>query len=143
MSLSCTPQQQTKRRLGVLTVAVAMVATGSLSAADPSITSNQAKEHIGKRVTVCGKVVSIGHVLIKRQGGQQTFLHFDQPPPQSPFMVVIIGGDQFSGGLFYGIEKKVDQKNVCATGYVKKHDEAAMMVVDAPNQLKVMDDAKQ
>jgi hypothetical protein len=115
----------------------------SLSAADPPITSEHAKDYIGKRVTVCGKVVSIGHVLVKRQGGKQTFLHFDQPPPQSPFMVVIIGGDQFSGGLFYGIEKKVDQKNVCATGYVKKHDEAAMMVVDAPNQLKVMDDAKQ
>lgn len=131
------------RRPVAQAVAMAVGVVAALSAAEPSITSDHAREYIGKRVTVCGKVVAIGHVLAKRQGGKQTFLHFDQAPPQSPFMAVIIGGDQFSGGMFWGIEKKVDQKNVCVTGYVKSHDADTMMLLNAPNQLKVIDDAKQ
>ena len=108
----------------------------SVWAADSPITSAEAKDHVGKRVTVCGNIVSIGQVLARRQGGKQTFLHFDQAPPNAAFTAVIVGGDLF-GSPFWGIEKKVEHKNVCVTGYVKNHDGTILMVLDGPNQLKV------
>jgi hypothetical protein len=85
-------------------------------------------------------VAGIGHAVTSGRGGKQTFLHFDRVPPQCPFMAVIVGNDLFGGGAFYGIEKKVEQKRICVTGYVKRQGEIPMMLLDAPNQLKIMDD---
>lgn len=112
-----------------------------VGAADPPITAAEAKDHVGKRVTVCGNVAAIGRVLAKREGGAQVFLHFDAPPPDTPMSAVIIGSDTF-GSPFWGIDKKVQQKHVCTTGYVKNHDGKLLMVLDAPNQLKIVGDAK-
>lgn len=131
------------RRIGAVSLAIAVPFVAALFAADPPITSDQAKDHVGKRVTVCGDVVSTGKALAKGQGGKQKFLHFDQAPPHSPFTAVIIGGDLAGGGVFFGIEKKVEHKHVCVTGYVQDHDGTLIMRIDAPNQLKVMGDAKQ
>ena len=80
-------------------------------------------------------------MLAKRQGGAQIFLHYDAPPPNSPMSAVIIGSDLF-GSPFWGIDKKVQNKHICTTGYVKNHDGSLLMVLDAPNQLKVVGDAK-
>jgi hypothetical protein len=124
-------------------IVVALVALASavpLRAADPPITADEAKDHIGKRVTVCGNVAGVGHAIASGRGGKQTFLHLERMPPQCPFMAVIVGNDLFGGGMFYDIEKKVEHKRICVTGYVKRLGEVPMMLLDAPNQLKVEDD---
>jgi hypothetical protein len=112
-----------------------------LYAGDPSITSAQARERIGKRATVCGQVVSVSHVAAPRAGGEQVFLHFDEPPPNTPFIVGIIGTDLINGA-FRGIAKTVEHKTVCATGHIKTRGTTPLMVVTGPNQLKITDDAR-
>jgi hypothetical protein len=128
----------------LIVVALAVLASAaSVTAADPPITAAEAKDYVGKRVTVCGDVVAIGHAQAKGQGGKQTFLHFDQAPPDCPFMAVIIGNDLAGGGFFFGIDKKVQGKRTCVTGYVKRQGTMPMMILDAPNQLKISDAAGQ
>jgi len=126
-----------KFRLSLIVVSAALASIVSLRAADSAITAAEAKDHIGKRVTVCGDVVAIGRASAKRQGGHQTFLHFDQAPPNCPFTAVVIGNDTAGGGLFYDIDKKAAGKHACVTGYIKRHDEMPIMLLDAPNQLKL------
>jgi hypothetical protein len=125
----------------VFAVSVSLVVGVGLDAADPPITAGQARERIGKRATVCGEVVSVVRVQAPRAGGEQVFMHFDQPAPESPFIVGIIGTELLNGA-FRGIEKAVDHKTVCATGNIKTRGTTPLMVLTGPNQLKITDNAR-
>lgn len=112
-----------------LTVVLAVVALQAASV--PTITADEARDYVGKRVTVCGEIVAIGRAFSKRNGGKQIFLHFDKKPPESPFTAVVIGL-QFE--TFWNLDKAV-HKRACATGYVRNHDGLVHVVIDAYNQL--------
>lgn len=127
-----------RARLFVFAVSVSVVVSVSLHAADPPITASQARERIGKRATVCGDVVAAIRVQAPRAGGEQLFLHFDEAPPNSPFIVGIIGTELLEKA-FRGIDKAVQHKTVCATGNIKMKDTTPLMVVTGPNQLKITD----
>jgi hypothetical protein len=126
------------RTVAVVVVSLASLAGGVLSAADPPITSAEARERVGKRATVCGEVVSVIQMAAPRAGGEQLFLHFDEPPPNSPFIVGIIGTELINRA-FRGIAKTVEHKTVCATGHIKMKGTTPLMVVTGPNQLKITD----
>lgn len=125
-------------------VVVVLALSWSVAArtADPPISAAEAKDHIGKRLTVCGVVTASSHAIAPGRGGKQTFLYFDQAPALSKFVAVVVGNDLAGGGVFFGIEKRVEQKHVCITGYIKPRGaDGAMMLLDAPNQLKIVEDA--
>jgi hypothetical protein len=64
-------------------------ADAATSAASGQLTAAEAKDHIGKKLIVCGTVVSARHAT--RSRGQPTFLNLDKPYPNQIFTVVIWG----------------------------------------------------
>jgi hypothetical protein len=128
-------------RTSIVATCVAILVSGSSYAADPPIAANQARDRIGKRATVCGEVVSVVRVQTPRAGGEQLFMHFDEPPPNSPFIVGIIGTELLNVA-FRGVDKAVDHKTVCATGNIKLKGTTPLMVITGPNQLKITDPAR-
>ena len=77
------PSQSALLRAALLCAAVAvailLLAFGSI-AAQHKLSATEAKDHIGDRGTVCGKVVSTRYAVSTR--GQPTFLNLDTPYPQ-------------------------------------------------------------
>ena len=126
-----------RTRPSVIAASCVILVVVSVHAADPPITASQAGEHIGRRATVCGDVVAAVRMPAPRAGGEQLFLHFDQPPPNSPFIVGIVGTDLLNIA-FKGIAKKVEHRTVCVTGNIKTKGTTPFMLVTGPNQLKVM-----
>src|SRR5262245_57928799 len=71
------------------------MARSDLDASDApgqSINPAGAKNHIGKRQTVCGVVVSASYAA--RSPGRPTFLYLDEPYPGRAFTAVIQGEDR-------------------------------------------------
>jgi hypothetical protein len=60
------------------------------------ITAAEAKNHIGDRVTVCGKVASTHYA--KNSKGEPTFLNLDEPYPKEIFTILIWGSDRVKFG---------------------------------------------
>lgn len=59
----------------------------SLRAQTKRITAAEAKDHIGDRATVCGKVASTHYA--KSSKGEPTFLNLDKPYPKEIFTILI------------------------------------------------------
>jgi hypothetical protein len=129
-------------RFGCVLVLVVGLPVVPLHAGDAPIPAAQARDRVGKRATVCGEVVAVIRMATPRAGGEQLFMHFDDPPPKSPFIAAVIGTDLLNTA-FRGIDKTVEHKTVCVTGNVKLKDDTPFMTLTAPNQLKVTNAAKQ
>jgi hypothetical protein len=65
-------------------LAVSTLARGS---ADGTLTTAEARNHVGETATVCGHVASAHYA--ERSKGQPTFINLDKPYPNSPFTVLI------------------------------------------------------
>lgn len=109
--------------LGVLTPAHAQ--TARLSAAE-------AKNHVGEKATVCGKVVSAQ--FAKDSKGQPTFLNLDQPYPNHIFTIVVWGSDRVKFGA---IEEKYRVKDVCVTGKIITYQGKPEIALDDPSQIQL------
>jgi hypothetical protein len=64
----------------------------SVPAQTKKITAAEAKDHIGDRATVCGKVASTHYA--KSSKGEPTFLNLDEPYPKEVFTILIWGSDR-------------------------------------------------
>jgi DNA/RNA endonuclease YhcR with UshA esterase domain len=91
-----------------------------------------AKNHIGEKATVCGKVVSAHYAA--RSRSQPTFLNLDKPYPQQIFTIVIWGFDR---PKFAEPEAKYQGKSVCVTGEIKEYRGVPEVVASAPAQIRV------
>ncbi len=87
------------------------LAIGSSSGQSKKLTAAEAKDHIGERATVCGKVASTH--FAGRSKGQPTFLNLDEPYPKQIFTIVIWGSDR---AKFGDPESKYKEQTVCVTG---------------------------
>ncbi|PZF74579.1 S1/P1 nuclease [Taibaiella soli] len=100
-----------------------------------NISAEEAMQHIGQEVTVCGKV--FGGKFLEKSNGTPTLLNIGAAYPNSRFTVVIFGSDR---GLFsYKPEEYLDGKNICITGKVKEYKGKAEIVVSKPEQIKFSD----
>jgi hypothetical protein len=116
---------------------VAMVVFAVLGVADlcgqtSALRPSEAKDHIGQRATVCGKVVS-GHYAEKSKG-QPTFLNLDEPYPKQIFTVVIWGADRKKFGT---PERKYEKSRVCVTGKITSYRSGPEVIATNPNQLAI------
>jgi hypothetical protein len=121
----------------IATACVTALLASTARAAEPQITATQARDYVGKRVTVCGEVVATITMETPRAGGEQLFFHFEQGPPNSPFIAAVIGTELINGA-FRGIDKTVNHRTVCVTGSIKQKGTTPLMVLSGPNQVKVM-----
>jgi hypothetical protein len=101
-------------------------------AQDAYITAGEAKNHVGEKTTVCGKVVGIHFVSSGK--GQPTFIHFDEQYPNQIFTVVIWGVDRPKFGR---PEETYLDKDVCVTGKITIYLRIPEIVATNPNQIRL------
>src|ERR1700751_2782407 len=105
------------KRLGsVFVVAFCLLAIPDLSAQTKKLTTAEAKDHVGDRATVCGRVVSTHYA--KSSKGEATFLNLDEPYPKEIFTILIWGSDREKFG---SPELEYKGRRVCATGKITSY----------------------
>lgn len=101
--------------------------------AQQSITADQAASNIGKKMTVCGKVVSTK--FLSRSKGQPTLLNLDKPFPNQIFTVLIWGSDR--NRFKESPEDMYNSKTICVTGLIKEFKGKPEVIVNDPEQIKI------
>jgi hypothetical protein len=109
---------------------VVLLLTLGVGAQERRITPEEAENHLGETVTVCGKVA--GTRYAERRKGQPTFLNFEKPYPSLPFRVVIFGSDR---PKFGEPEKTYLHKRVCVTGKIREYRGGPAIVASDSKQL--------
>ena len=92
----------------------------------------EAKNHIGERATVCGKVASTHYAA--RTKGSPTFLNLDEPYPNQIFTILIWGSDR---SRFDVPESTYDGKRVCVTGLIKEYRGVPEIIAEQPSQIMI------
>jgi len=95
-----------------------------------SITPADAKNHIGRRMTVCGVVASASYDA--RSRGRPTFLSLDEPYPRRIFMAVIWGEDREKFGR---PEITLKEKRVCVSAVIEEYQGVPQIVLRKAAQL--------
>ena len=101
---------------------------------EKQITAAEAKDHVGERTTVCGKVVGIRYAASSR--GRKIFLDLDVAFPKHIFSILIwldTARSQFGN---YDTNTYND-KNVCVTGLIKSDKEHPEIIASRPEQIKI------
>ncbi len=96
------------------------------------LTAAEAKDHIGEKATVCGKVASTRYAASSR--GRPTFLNLDKPYPNQIFTVVIWGETR---GKFGEPEEKYRDKRVCVTGKITNYRGVPEIIASEPGQIEL------
>jgi hypothetical protein len=96
------------------------------------ITAAEAKDHIGDRATVCGKVASTHYA--KSSKGEPTFLNLDEPYPKEIFTILIWGSDR---GKFGTPESEYRSLRVCVTGKITTYRGVPEIVVSEREQIEI------
>jgi len=111
----------------VMFVTLWLAAASAAGAQAAHLTAKEAKNHVGEKATVCGKVVGIHFVSSGK--GQPTFVHFDEPYPDQIFTLVI--------WKFGRPEEIYRDKELCVTGKITVYLGIPEIVANNPNQVQV------
>lgn len=107
------------------------VLIGPAAVAAACLSSQEASNHTGENICVCGVVASAQYAV--RSKSQPTFLNLDKPYPNQVFTVVIFGSDR---PKFDEPERTLLGKHVCVTGEIRLYQEKPEIIVHGPEQLK-------
>ena len=116
----------------VMFVTLWLAAATSAAAQAVHLTSKEAKNHVGEKATVCGKVAGIHFVSSGK--GQPTFVHFDEPYPDQIFTLVIWGSDRPKFGR---PEELYRDKGLCVTGKITSYLGIPEIVASNPSQVQI------
>jgi DNA/RNA endonuclease YhcR with UshA esterase domain len=121
-----------------LLLSLFLLITGLCQAtAAPTLTTDEAKSHIGENATVCGVVASTHYAGGSR--GTPTFVNLDKPYPNQVFTILIWGEDL---AKFSPRPSTWEGKRVCATGVISSYRGSPEIVAKSPTQIRV-EEAKQ
>jgi DNA/RNA endonuclease YhcR with UshA esterase domain len=112
-----------------LTAATALAASAVVVHAE-SLSPEEAAEHVGSNVTVCGLVSSATYAT--RLSGEPTFINLGKPYPDQEFTVVIFGTDRAKFGM---PEVSLRGKRVCVTGDIRLFRGRPEIILHDPKQL--------
>ena len=99
-----------------------------------TITAEQAQEHTGEIITVCGFVASVDYMA--SWASKPTFLNFDRPYPNQSFLVRI--PDSSRAAFSEPPEVLFNGKTICVTGMIEsQRNGRPQMVVEDPSQIVV------
>src|ERR1700689_4534264 len=96
------------------------------------ITAAEAKDHVGDRMTICGKVASTHYA--KASKGEPTFLNLDEPYPREIFTILIWGSDR---GKFGTPESEYKSLQVCVTGKITSYRGVPEIVASEHGQIEI------
>jgi hypothetical protein len=113
-------------------IPVVVVLWAALGIAQTSISTAEAKNHVGERATVCGEVASTHYAA--RSRGNPTFINLDKPYPDQIFTVLIWGSDR---PKFGDPEEAYRSKRICVTGKISDYKGVPEIVAYEPSQIKV------
>jgi DNA/RNA endonuclease YhcR with UshA esterase domain len=121
------------KRLQSLSVLVfCLLAIPSVHGQTKKITAAEAKDHVGDKMTVCGKVASTRYA--KSSKGEPTFLNLDEPYPKEIFTILIWGSDR---GKFGTPESEYKGLRVCVTGKITAYRGMPEIVVNEREQIEI------
>jgi len=121
-----------KRLRSLFLLTFCLLAVPTLQAQTKKLTTAEAKDHIGDRATVCGKVVSTHYA--KSSKGEPTFLNFDEPYPREVFTILIWGSDRNKFGT---PEDEYKGLRVCVTGKITNYRGRPEIVATERGQIEV------
>jgi hypothetical protein len=105
----------------------------STIASTSTITPEDASNHVGQTVTVCGKV--FGGKYLERSSGSPTLINVGADYPDNPFTVVIYGSDR--GSFSYTPEEYLKGKIITVTGLIKLFKGKPEIIITNENQIQV------
>lgn len=111
----------------ILFTILSIAATCSAQTINPS----QAKDYIGKKVTVCGKVSTVFYY--QRGKGSPTFIDMGGKYPNDQFEVLIWKENR--GKFSYDLQS-LNGTSICITGIVKEYKGKPEVEVSSPDQIK-------
>jgi hypothetical protein len=109
-----------------------LLAISSVHAQTKKITAVEAKDHVGDRMTVCGKVASTHYA--KSSKGEPTFLNLDEPYPREIFTILIWGSDR---GKFGTPESEYKGLQVCVTGKITTYRGVPEIAANERGQIEI------
>jgi hypothetical protein len=118
------------RSLAVL--ALCLVAIPAPHAQTKTLTTAEARDHIGDRATVYGKVISTHYA--KSSKGGPTFLNLDEPYPKEVFTILIWGSDREKFGA---PEDEYKGLRVCVTGKITSYRSRPEIVTTERGQIEI------
>ena len=121
-----------KRLQSFVVLAFCLLVIPSLHAQTKKIAATEAKDHIGDRATVCGKVVSTHYA--KSSKGEPTFLNLDEPYPKEIFTILIWGSDREKFGT---PENDYKGLGVCVTGKITSYRGRPEIVATERGQIEI------
>ena len=114
-------------------LAALVLSKSTAAGADAPIKAVEAKDHVGKRVTVCGKVVEVQKAIYK--AGRSWVLNVDAPAPRPPLSLYVPGNS--IDNYFWNADKKYANQQVCATGFIRDREGLIYMQILQPSDLKI------
>jgi hypothetical protein len=124
-----------KRWFGIAILSCAVLSPCDVIAQAPQVkklTAPEAKDHIGERAIVCGRVASTRYAATTR--GKPTFLNLDKPYPSQVFTVLIWGENREKFGA---PEDQYRGKQICVTGTITEYRKAPEIVVGERHNIEV------
>jgi hypothetical protein len=121
-----------KRSRALVVLAFCFLTIPSVRAQTKKITAAEAKDHIGDRATVCGKVASTHYA--KSSKGEPTFLNLDEPYPKEIFTILIWGSDR---GKFGTPESEYRGLRLCVSGKITTYRGVPEIVAGEREQIEV------
>jgi len=109
-----------------------LIITLSISLYSAEYTAFMAKNHVGEKATICGKVASTHYA--KSSKGEPTFLNLEEAYPDHIFTLVIWGDNRDN---FDKPEVKYKDKNVCAKGKIKSYKGIAQIILYSESQITI------
>lgn len=120
------------RKPRILAIFVGTVLWAMLGHAQSLISAAEAKNHLGEKGTVCGRVASTHYAV--RSRGNPTFINLDKPYPSQIFTVLIWGNDR---PKFGDPERSYRDKHICVTGKITDYKGIPEIIAYEPSQIKV------
>jgi len=121
-----------KLQRSLVMLAFCFLTIPSVRAQTKKITASEAKDHVGDRATVCGKVASTHYA--KSSKGEPTFLNLDEPYPKEIFTILIWGSDR---GKFGTPESEYKGLRVCVTGKITTYRGVPEIVAGEREQIEI------
>ncbi len=121
-----------KNSKGLLLLTLCFVTSLTVHAQTKKITAAEAKNNVGEKSTVCGKVV--GTHFASGSKGQPTFLNLDEPYPKEIFRILIWGSDR---PKFGHPEETYRDKDDCVSGRITSYKGVPEIVASDPSQIQM------
>ena len=121
-------------KLKIVGLSLCLMLVSHCVAAPLTLSTTEAKKHVGENATVCGLVVDVHFASGSK--GLPTFVNLDKPFPNQIFTVLIWGDDL---PKFPENPAKWQGRKVCATGTISEYRGSPEIVASSRDQVTISD----